>query len=90
MYGPIVAGPDGVTFIEFHPGPHEPCFDRIAQQVFPASKAERKAAAQAAARRSTGMARATFGTLFCLPNGRNLEAAVITGQSAQSKGFGRR
>lgn len=34
MYGPIVIGPDGCTMIEFHPGPHEACFDPIARPVF--------------------------------------------------------
>lgn len=36
MYGPLIAGPDGVTFIEFHPGEHEPCFDKLARDVFTA------------------------------------------------------
>lgn len=36
MYGPIVMGPEGCTMIEFHPGPHEPCFNPLARQVFTA------------------------------------------------------
>lgn len=36
MYGPIVMGPEGCTMVEFHPGPHEPCFDPIARKVFTA------------------------------------------------------